>query len=77
VVLIEATPLGMATVERVGKAAEAHLGDRLAGMDALSRRRLQAGLRVLRQVFDATPAARAADLTKRRRTTARSLPSNT
>ena len=77
VVLIEATPLGMATVERVGKAAEAHLGDRLAGLDGASRRRLQAGLGVLRQVFDAPPAARAADRTIRRRTTARSQPSNT
>ena len=66
VVLIEATPLGRATVERVGKAAEAHLADMLAALEPASSRRLRAGLAVLRQVFtDALPtrparAARAA-----------------
>lgn len=76
VVLIEITAVGMATVERVGKAAEAHLGDRLAGLDGPSKRRLLAGLGVLRQVFDAPPGTRQADRGKRRRTTARSAPSN-
>lgn len=72
VVIIEATPLGRATVERVGTAAEAHLADMLAGLEPASSRRLRAGLAVLRQVFaDAPPtkperAARAA----RERTTA-------
>jgi DNA-binding MarR family transcriptional regulator len=56
VVLLEITPLGRATVERVGKAAEAHLAELLAPLDAPSRRRLQAGLAVLRRVFaDGTP----------------------
>jgi DNA-binding MarR family transcriptional regulator len=66
VVLIEVTPLGRSTVERVGKAAEGHLAEMLAVLDPPSRRRLQAGLGVLRQVFAETPpvtplqAARAA-----------------
>jgi DNA-binding MarR family transcriptional regulator len=66
VVLIEVTPLGRATLERVGKAAEAHLAEMLAVLDPPSRRRLQAGLGVLRQVFAEAPtgtplqAARAA-----------------
>jgi DNA-binding MarR family transcriptional regulator len=57
VVLIEITPHGKVTVERVGKAAEAHLAEMLGGLDAPSRRRLQAGLGVLRQVFGEAPAA--------------------
>lgn len=77
VVLIEITPVGKATVERVGRAAESHLGDRLAALDGPSRRKLQGGLAVLRQVFDAPPpsplqAARAT----RRRTPARPVASN-
>jgi DNA-binding MarR family transcriptional regulator len=59
VVLIEVTPLGRTTLERVGKAAEAHLAEMLAGLDPPSRRRLQAGLGVLRQVFAETPPATA------------------
>jgi DNA-binding MarR family transcriptional regulator len=58
VVLIEVTPLGKATVERVGKAAEAHLGEMLIGLDPPSRRRLQAGLSVLRRVFAEAPPAK-------------------
>jgi DNA-binding MarR family transcriptional regulator len=57
VVLIEVTPLGRTTLERVGKAAEGHLAEMLAGLDPPSRRRLQAGLGVLRQVFAETPPA--------------------
>jgi len=57
VVLIEVTPLGRTTLERVGKAAEAHLAEMLAGLDPPSRRRLQAGLGVLRQVFGEAPPA--------------------
>jgi len=57
VVLIEVTPLGRTTLERVGKAAETHLAEMLAGLDPASRRRLQAGLGVLRQVFAETPPA--------------------
>src|SRR3954451_2593932 len=48
VVLIEVTPLGKATVERVGKAAEAHLSDMLANVPPAARCRLKAGLGVLR-----------------------------
>jgi len=59
VVLIEVTPLGRTTLERVGKAAEGHLAQMLAGLDPPSRRRLQAGLGVLRQVFAETPPATA------------------
>ena len=57
VAIIEVTPLGQATVARVGKAAEAHLAEKLAVLDAPARRRLQAGLSVLRRVFGAPPAA--------------------
>jgi DNA-binding MarR family transcriptional regulator len=58
VVVIEVTPLGKATVERVGRAAEAHLAEMLSGLDALAQRRLQAGLTVLRRVFGAAPGRR-------------------
>jgi DNA-binding MarR family transcriptional regulator len=51
VVIIEVTPTGRAALERVGRAAEAHLGVILAPLDAASRRRLQGGLAVLRNVF--------------------------
>ncbi len=58
VVLIEVTPLGQATVERVGKAAEAHLSEMLANVPAPARRRLKAGLGVLRDVFSEAPATK-------------------
>jgi DNA-binding MarR family transcriptional regulator len=58
VVLVEMTPLGGATVERVGKAAEAHLAEMLAGLDPPSTRRLAAGLGVLRRVFSDSPLSR-------------------
>ena len=57
VVLVEITPVGRATVERVGKAAEMHLSERLSGLDAASRRRLRDGLGVLRRVFSASAPA--------------------
>ena len=41
---------------RLGRAAEAHLAEKLAGLDTESRLRLHAGLAVLRRVF-AQPAA--------------------
>lgn len=56
VVIIDVTALGRAAVDRVGRAAEAHLADVLVPLDAASRRRLQAGLGVLRRVFTAAPA---------------------
>jgi DNA-binding MarR family transcriptional regulator len=51
VVIIDVTPAGRAAVERVGKAAEAHLAEMLAPLDAAEGRRVQAGLAVLRTVF--------------------------
>lgn len=55
VVLIEVTPHGRATLERVSRAAEAHLSEMLTTLDPVSRRRLQAGLAVLRRVFADAP----------------------
>ncbi len=58
-VIIEVTPTGKGTVERVGRAAEGHLADLLEPLDATSRHRLQAGLGVLRQVFgEGAPSGR-------------------
>jgi DNA-binding MarR family transcriptional regulator len=51
VVLIEVTPNGRAALERVGRSAEGHLSEMLTPLDAEARRRLQAGLSVLRKVF--------------------------
>ena len=56
VAVIEVTPAGRAALERVGRAAEAHLAEVLAPLDQTSRRRLRAGLAVLRNVFTASPA---------------------
>jgi DNA-binding MarR family transcriptional regulator len=72
IVLIEVTPLGKATVERVGHAAEAHLAEMLAMLDARSRRRLRAGLDVLQDVFAEKPPAAPQRATRstRRRTSA-------
>jgi DNA-binding MarR family transcriptional regulator len=56
IVIIEVTPTGKAAVERVGRAAEAHLAVLLAPVDAASRRRLQAGLGVLRRIFSEAPS---------------------
>ena len=55
VVMVDVTPSGRAALERVGRAAEGHLADVLAPLDAPSRRRLHGGLAVLRKVF--TPPA--------------------
>jgi DNA-binding MarR family transcriptional regulator len=55
VVIIEVTPTGKAAVERVGRAAEAHLAVILGPLDAASRRRLQGGLAVLRRIFSDGP----------------------
>jgi DNA-binding MarR family transcriptional regulator len=57
VVMIEVTPTGRAVLERVGKAAEAHLSDRLVEIDLASRKRLKDGLAVLRRIFAAAPGA--------------------
>lgn len=54
-VFVEITPRGRAAVNRVSRAAEAHLVDRLASLDPAARSRLRNGLAVLRDVFaDAT-----------------------
>jgi DNA-binding MarR family transcriptional regulator len=66
VVLIEVTPHGRATLERVSRAAESHLAELLTTLDTPSRRRLQAGLAVLRRVFVATPTAKPPRLTRAR-----------
>ena len=51
VIMIEVTPTGRAALERVARAAEAHLAEVLVALDAPSRRRLHGGLGVLRRVF--------------------------
>jgi len=49
--IIEVTGAGRAALERVARCAETHLAELLAPLDAVSRRRLQGGLGVLRQIF--------------------------
>lgn len=51
VVMIEVTATGRAALERVARAAETHLSEVLVSLDGPARRRLQAGLGVLRKVF--------------------------
>jgi len=58
VVIVEITATGKSAVDRVGRSAEAHLADVLAPLDRAARRRLQAGLAVLRKVFTDAPRAR-------------------
>ena len=60
VAIIEVTAAGRSVLERVGRAAEAHLAEVLAPLDRASQRRLQNGLAVLRSVF-APPPPTAAD----------------
>jgi DNA-binding MarR family transcriptional regulator len=60
VVLLEVTPHGRATLERVSRAAEGHLAELLAMLDPAARRRLQAGLGVLRRVFTDAPPVKTA-----------------
>jgi DNA-binding MarR family transcriptional regulator len=70
VVIIEVTVAGRAALERVARAAEAHLAEVLGPLDAPSRRRLHAGLSVLRRLFARPPTA-AMLSRKRHRTPAR------
>jgi DNA-binding MarR family transcriptional regulator len=65
VVMVDVTPAGKAALERVARAAEGHLAEVLAHVDAVSRRRLHGGLAVLRKVF--TPPAAAGDRKRNRR----------
>jgi DNA-binding MarR family transcriptional regulator len=57
-VIAEVTASGRAALERVGRSAEAHLAVVLAPLDPGSRRRLQAGLTVLRRLFAAPSPGR-------------------
>ena len=57
VAMIDVTPAGRAALERVSRAAEAHLADVLAPLDLPARRRLVGGLGVLRKVFAAAPGS--------------------
>lgn len=54
VVMVEVTAAGRSALDRVTRSAEAHIAEALTPLDGTSRRRLQAGLGVLRRVF-ATP----------------------
>jgi DNA-binding MarR family transcriptional regulator len=65
IVMIDVTPTGRAALERVSRAAEAHLADVLTPLDLPARRRLVGGLGVLRKVFAASRSP------KRHRTPAR------
>jgi DNA-binding MarR family transcriptional regulator len=51
VVIIEVTPNGRAALDRVSRCAESHLADALADLDGPARKKLKAGLLVLRHVF--------------------------
>jgi DNA-binding MarR family transcriptional regulator len=57
-VVIDATPAGRAALERISRSAEGHLADLLAPLDGVTRRRLQAGLAVLKKVFAVPPNGR-------------------
>jgi DNA-binding MarR family transcriptional regulator len=69
VVVIEVTTAGRGALERVAKAAEAHLAEALGDLDPGSRRRLQGGLDVLRKVFAARLPVNGAMSRKGHRTT--------
>jgi DNA-binding MarR family transcriptional regulator len=51
IVMVEVTTTGRAALERVGRCAEAHIAERLTLVDGATRRRLRAGLAVLREIF--------------------------
>jgi DNA-binding MarR family transcriptional regulator len=75
VVMIEVTTTGRAALERVGRCAEGHIAERLASVDAGTRRRLQAGLAVLREIFASGDCAAARKrAVARGRTDARNQP---
>src|SRR5262245_64838071 len=67
VVMIEVTPPGRAALERVARAAEAHIAEVLAHLDAPSRRRLHSGLGILRRIFAVQIPANGSMLRKRDR----------
>lgn len=51
VVVVSVTPDGTATLNRVSKAAESHIAERLRGLDTDERRQLQDGLHILYRIF--------------------------
>lgn len=71
VVIIEVTVAGRAALERVARAAEGHLAEVVGPLDGHSRRRLHAGLAVLRKLFAARPPAAGTLSRKGHRTPAR------
>jgi DNA-binding MarR family transcriptional regulator len=71
VMIVEATPVGRAALERVRRCAEAQLAETLAPLGAPARRRLLAGLKVLRTIFDAETGAGARPHGRRRQGAAR------
>jgi len=64
-VMLEVTAPGRTALDRVSRAAEGHLAEVLSPLNATSRRRLQAGLAVLRAVFAAAPPTGAASRRRR------------
>jgi len=66
VVILEVTAAGRAALARVGRAAEAHLAERLAPLDAGARGRLRGGLAVLRTLFTSTARGQASRARSRR-----------
>jgi DNA-binding MarR family transcriptional regulator len=73
IAIIEVTATGRAALDRVARAAEAHLSEVLAPLDLPARRRLRSGLGVLRSVFT-KPGANGAAPRRSQRTTARRRP---
>jgi DNA-binding MarR family transcriptional regulator len=55
VVMVEVTATGRSALDRVTRSAEAHIAEALTPLDGTSRRRLQAGLGVLKKVFTMAP----------------------
>jgi len=74
VVVIEITAAGKAALERVARAAEAHLADVLAPLTLAARRRLQNGLAVLQIAFASKPRPNGSAARGRQRTSSRRRP---
>ena len=72
IVIIEVTSAGRAALERVARAAELHLAAVLEPLDGRARRRLHAGLGILRTVFSGSAGTCAPR--RGQRTTARRRP---
>jgi DNA-binding MarR family transcriptional regulator len=54
VVIVTVTPEGTATLNRVSKAAESHIAERLRSLDSDERRQLREGLTILHRIFGDT-----------------------